>query len=441
MRLMMNLRAKVPDRETLANCADWLVVAVVVSLPWSTSATGTLIALWLFAVIPSLSGSRPWRELATAAGGLPVLLWALGAIGMAWASWTEVTWPERLNGLDGFDRLLVIPLLLAQFRRSAHGMWVLHGYLASIAALLLASWALVLFPSPSWQGPSYGVPAKDYIFQSEQFLICVVVVLAFAFTDIRAGRWTTATLLVALAVLLTANILFVATGRTTLLVIPVLALLLAWRELRWKGLLGAVLAAGIVAPAVWFGSPYLRQRLDTSARDFQIYITTEGDSSTAEHLEYIRKSMSFVATAPIIGHGTGSIPQQFRNSIAGQTGAAALASDNPHNQIFAVAIQLGLLGTSVLVAMWAAHLLLFRGGSLVCWIGVVIVVQNVVACLFNSHLFDFSEGWLYVFGVGVVGGMALRERDVVPRLGTGLAFGLGPRRCEGSRVQSGGAGA
>jgi hypothetical protein len=25
-------------------------------------------------------------------------------------------------------------------------------------------------------------------------------------------------------------------------------------------------------------------------------------------------------------------------------------------------------------------------------------------------LFDFANGWLYVFGVGVLGGMALRER-------------------------------
>jgi hypothetical protein len=28
----------------------------------------------------------------------------------------------------------------------------------------------------------------------------------------------------------------------------------------------------------------------------------------------------------------------------------------------------------------------------------------------HSHLFDFTNGWLYVFGVGVLGGMALRER-------------------------------
>jgi O-antigen ligase len=30
--------------------------------------------------------------------------------------------------------------------------------------------------------------------------------------------------------------------------------------------------------------------------------------------------------------------------------------------------------------------------------------------LFNSHLFDFTQGWIYVFGVGVAGGMILRGR-------------------------------
>jgi O-antigen ligase len=35
-------------------------------------------------------------------------------------------------------------------------------------------------------------------------------------------------------------------------------------------------------------------------------------------------------------------------------------------------------------------------------------VQNIFTSLLNSHLFDFSEGWLYVLGVGIAGGMTLR---------------------------------
>jgi hypothetical protein len=81
---------------------------------------------------------------------------------------------------------------------------------------------------------------------------------------------------------------------------------------------------------------------------------------------------------------------------------------NPHSQILTVAVQLGLVGTAVLLAMWAAHLALFRGGTLAAWFGLTIVTYNVVSSLFNSHLFDFSQGWLYVFGVGLTGGMVLR---------------------------------
>ena len=45
-------------------------------------------------------------------------------------------------------------------------------------------------------------------------------------------------------------------------------------------------------------------------------------------------------------------------------------------------------------------------------IGIAIVTQNIVGGLFNSHLFDFTQGWFYVFGVGVLGGaLSMRDAD------------------------------
>ena len=119
----------------LTKIADGLAVTVAVSLPWSTSATGILLVLWLIALIPTLTWSDVRRELTTAVGGLPVLLFLLGAVGMAWA---DVTWHERWGGLDGFVRLLVIPLLMAQFRRSDGGHRVLIGFLIACVAVLSA---------------------------------------------------------------------------------------------------------------------------------------------------------------------------------------------------------------------------------------------------------------------------------------------------------------
>jgi hypothetical protein len=37
------------------------------------------------------------------------------------------------------------------------------------------------------------------------------------------------------------------------------------------------------------------------------------------------------------------------------------------------------------------------------------VVENIVSSVAHSHLFDFGNGWLYVFAVGVLGGVVLRD--------------------------------
>jgi O-antigen ligase len=157
------------DRKQLAKLADWAAVAVAAALPWSTSATSILLVVWLITLIPTLNAAAIWRELKSPAGGLPVLLWLLGAIGMLWA---DVSWPERFAGLGSFHRLLTIPLFLAQFRRSGNGQWVLFGFLESAVVLLVASWALAL-GLMSWQtNHAFGVVVHDVIAQSTIFLIC-----------------------------------------------------------------------------------------------------------------------------------------------------------------------------------------------------------------------------------------------------------------------------
>jgi hypothetical protein len=97
----------------------------------------------------------------------------------------------------------------------------------------------------------------------------------------------------------------------------------------------------------------------------------------------------------------------------GKTGAWADSISNPHNQTLYVAIEWGLLGCVVLYAVWCSHLLLFREMGFAAWVGLVVVVQNILSSLFNSHLFDFHEGWMYVLGVGVAGGMVERSRSDV----------------------------
>jgi O-antigen ligase len=108
--------------------ADAMAAAAVISLPWSTTATGILVTLWLLVLIPTLDMEAVKRAVLTPAGDLPVLLWLMAVVGTLWA---DASLAERLKGLESFHKLLAIPLLLAQFGRSRHAPWVSTGFLTS----------------------------------------------------------------------------------------------------------------------------------------------------------------------------------------------------------------------------------------------------------------------------------------------------------------------
>jgi hypothetical protein len=389
--------------------ADWLVVGVAIALPWSTSATAICVAAWLIVLLPVVDVGALRREVASAAGGLPVLLWCLGLVGMLWA---DVDWSARLNGLQSFNRLLAIPFLLAQFRRSEHGDWPICGFLVSSTVLLLASYALVLTHRVTVPEKWVGIPVHDDISQNTEFLLCAFGLLGVAVDKVRNGRWPAALASLATAALFLANLPLVIFSRIAVVVAPILVMLFGGRFFGLRGVVGACVAAVVVGVAAWQAVPNVRERLDDTALEIREYLATNKATSIGMHTAFLKGSLSIIADAPVFGHGTGSIEQQFRRVAASESGAAAIVTDNPHNQTFTVAIELGLIGGVVLWAMWIAHLLLFRGNSIAAWFGLLVVVEDIVFSSVHSHLFDFTSGWLYVFGVGVLGGKVLRDRVV-----------------------------
>jgi len=407
-------QAKVFELGRWELAADILACAFAVSLPWSTSATSILLVLWLIALVPTLDGPGLRRVVATPAGGLSVLFWLLALIGVLWA--TGVPMAERWGGVSSVFKLLVIPLLMFQFRRSSRASWIMIGFLASCGVLLMFSWVVIFFPQ--WQlttREGFGVPVKDYIAQTGEFVVCIFLLAEMAVRSWREQRGR-AVAFVLLALLFLVNLLVIATSRTGLVVVPVLLLLFLWRHVDGRRLAAALLATAVLGIGASLLSPNIRSNVTNLLDEVRNFSPEDSNRTRAgERLEYWRKSIGFIVNAPVVGHGTGSIADQFRRAAVGQTGMAGLESKNPHNQIFGVAIQLGFLGTVLLFAMWLAHLALFRGGEgLVAWAGLVVVAENVVSSLFNSHLFDFTQGWGYVIAVGTAGGVVLQRLSRAP---------------------------
>jgi O-antigen ligase len=389
---------------------DLYPAMVALVLPWSTSAVSIIIVLWLAAFLPTIS-PRPFLEsLKRPESLLPLIFFALAVVGMLWAG---DSWSVRLQGLHPVAKLLLIPLLLYHFSRSRRSHWVFIAFFASCALLMAFSWAIYFAPGLKFAATdSAGVPVKNYINQSQELALCLFAAAPVLLTLLKARRWGAALGWAVLLLGFLCNMMFVVIARTAFVYMPVLLVLFAVRYFRPKAAIGFLVAAAVIVVLLGVSSPYVRYRVQWIAHEYNLRAHTGMATSDGERMAYWRTSIRSIETAPVFGHGTGSTKRLFEQEAAGKTGEWANIVRNPHNQTLYVAIQWGILGCIVLYAMWYFHLALFFERSFTAWVGLVVVVQNFVSSLVNSHLFDFHEGWIYVLGVGVAGGMvAAMRRD------------------------------
>ena len=335
-------------------------------------------------------------------------LFALATVG---TFWSDAPWGTRLYAISPTIKLLVLPALVYHFEHSSRGMWVFIAFLASCTLLMVMSWIVAIDPQLALKsGATYGVPVKNYIDQSQEFALCATALAYPIVTFLRTRRFVLGAILALLAVSFVINMMFITVSRTALVTMPIMLAVFAFLHLQWRHLVMLACVIAILAGGTWVASPTLRAKIASFSEDYRLYKERNEATSLGIRLEFWQKSWRFFVEAPVIGHGTGSTRGLFEQAATGpQILAAGQVIGNPHNQTLNVAIQWGAVGIVILYAMWWFHLLLFRGEGLVTSIGLLVVVQNIFTSLFNSHLFDFHEGWMYVLGVGVAGGTAIKK--------------------------------
>jgi O-antigen ligase len=393
---------------------DIFALLLALSLPWSTSLVGIFAVVLVLVMLPTIDAGAFIGSLKRPISAVPIALFALALAGTLWS---DARWGMRFYAVAPTAKFLLLPLLFYHFERSQRGLWVLTAFLASCVALLAMSWLVDFYPNISLKAKdvaSPGVFVKNYIDQSQEFALCAVALAFPIATLLRAKKIALALLLGAIALGFLANMAFVIVSRTALVTIPIMLAVFALLHLRRQTTLMILCAAVVAGLIAWAASPLLQERIGSIGLQYRLYEEQGATTSVGERLEFWRKSLRFFVEAPVVGHGTGSTEGLFEQAAAGQTGVFAEVIRNPHNQTLNVAVQWGALGIIVLYAMWFLHLMLFRGEGLFNWIGLLVVVQNIFTSLFNSHLFDFHEGWMYVLGVGVAGGLVLKAKGTAP---------------------------
>jgi O-antigen ligase len=391
-------------------CVDLYPILVAASLPWSTTAVIVFLIIWFIVLIPTIELTAFARSMRKPASLVPIIFFGLAVVGMLWA---DGSWSIRFQGLGPVAKLLVLPFLLYHFGRSTRPNWVLIAFLSSCTLLLAYSWIIYVAPalrfSTAHGFDTTGVPVRNAIDQNQEFALCLFILASLTLTALGRQRFAIAATLGLLAAAFLGNIMFVALARTSLAYIIPLAVIFVFRHFNKRTTLFVLMGVAVTMVIVWSGSPYLRGRVEHIAIEYKEYRETNRPTSTGQRLAYWAESLSWIREAPVMGHGTGSTKQLFDSASAGKEGAWAESIGNPHNQTLYVAIQWGLVGCIILYTMWYFHYGLFSSVGLVAWVGLVVVIQNVISSLLNSHLFDFSEGWMYVLGVGVAGGLLHRS--------------------------------
>lgn len=391
---------------------DLFAILTAASLPWSTSLAAIFNVAMLLCMVPFLDVRDFLQSLKRPICALPIALFLLALVGTLWS---EASWGARFYAVNPTTKLLVLPVLIYHFQRSSRGHLVFISFLVSCALLSVMSWLVFLHPTLSLKPDepnSRGIFVKNYIDQSQEFTLCAVA-LAFPIVKLlQQKRVWLAALLTTIALSFFVNMAFVVISRTALVTIPIMLAVFGLLHLKWRSVLIIFAALAALTVLTWQTSSTLHNTIETFSVQYELYKDKGIPTSIGLRLEFWRKSLAFFAEAPLVGHGTGSTRGLFEQAATGGPNQASNeVIGNPHNQTLNVAVQWGVVGIIILYAMWAAHLLLFRGDALASWIGLLVVVQNVFTSLFNSHLFDFHEGWMYVIGVGVAGGMVINSHQ------------------------------
>ena len=403
--------------ERLWRSADVVALCIVATLPWSTSGTSICLAIWLLLILPRTSWRPLLQEARASSGVFASGLFLLTALSVLWSDGLA---QEKLNGVGAVAKLTVIPVLIVHVSGRGHlAREALRVFLVSTTALMVLSWVSLMINIPrsallSMLAP--GVPVKDWISQTNFFLIAAFAAAHLACDACARHHHIRVAGYAGLAAAFTANLMFIHPSRTGLLIIPVLVLLFMVQRIgvRRGTLIG--LASSILACLLlWQTSERIRERVDSAFTEVHRYVTNGEATSAGYRLEWYRQTSGLVAYSPVIGYGAGGVRAAMESMVKVGTLDEKFVTSNPHNQALLTAMQTGLIGVGLLIAMWLAHAIALAGSSLAARIGLAIVIQNIAGGFFNSHLADFTQGWMYVIGIGVTIAAARAQASITAK--------------------------
>ncbi len=394
-----------PASRAWESLRPWPVYLMAAALPLSIAAANTAKAfVVLFALVAVVRAARDhdWPA-ALRQGRLLAVIGIVLAVFALSLFWSTAPLGQAANAWLKHAKLLLIPACLLLLRTRREAAIALGAFIAVEAFVVLSSWLLwsgLELPYVRAERTSVGTVSSSYLDQG--MLTALLAVLCWYLRHdfpTRHGRWIAA----ALAVASMLNVGVALPGRSAQLGLLLMLGLVLWWSLpsgtRWVALLAPVVAVAAIGAA----SPPFREGALRVVNESRAFGQGERNTSAGQRLEFWSRSLQAVAERPLYGFGAGSWNTEYRRLAGERIIPKTVEVRNPHQEYLLWAVQLGIAGPLLLMAVFAALLHDARGFArrerealrAVVWL-------TAILCLLNSVLYDAVTGEAFVLTLGIL---------------------------------------
>ena len=321
-------------------------------------------------------------------------------------SWTVVDLPRAIADIAKYGKLILIPTMMVLLGSRREALFALGCYATAQLFVLFSSVLLSSGLELPWvlnqHRLSVGSVFTDYITQS--IMTATFAALCWVVRDsLPSARSWQRLILALLALLALFDTLYLMPGRTGWAVAAAMVALVAWWALPRRFRAAAVLAPVLIAGLLLATSDTGRARLIGIVTETNRFALQGAEnSSSGERLNFWRRSVESIQSAPWLGSGVGSWQTRYLELEHGKPPEFTRTTRNPHNEYLLVGVQLGVFGMLLFVAWIIATALDARRYDQPSARAITLMALSLaVAALFNSALFDSSKGSFYC----IVGGL------------------------------------
>ncbi len=360
-----------------------------------------LVLLASFALLPS-ARVRLRVVLALPLARAALLLLAVLA---AATVWSEAPLAQRLRSLWDWRPLLLLIVCLAVFDEPWARRRALLAFVA--AATVGAAWSYWTWAHgystvlDNNHGLS-GIVLRNPVTQGMAFALACFLAAMLALTAHDLDRRLRMALIAA-AVFLLGNLVFVSSGRSAHLLLLILLAVTALRGLRGWPRLAAIAALPLAAALAFSASPMLQNRFGLLVQELRTPAATEQFSAMGMRAVAWKLSAQLVRERPLLGYGMGGIGAAYARAVkaSAYTGWAATPLLDPHNQYLQVQLQAGVAGSLAFLGFLLAALRHRAAQPCRTW-AVAMLLGWCATSLATSHFTTFAESHMLMLLLGIL---------------------------------------